>query len=196
MARGARPLLPILLLVASAVPAGAAHQTRCSDPGGSWRRATPAQAGFDATRLQTAVDWASARASLAIKVFRFGCLVAEDRGAPSNDATPWESMSMAKSVVSMLFGRAVQLGYLHSANEKIGRYLDRTEYAELADRAHRSIKIHELLTQTHGLHWNLFRDYNIEMPDRVADALSLSFGSPTHAAGSSTTRAPSRCSRK
>ena len=93
------------LLALAAAPAQAAK--RCAEPRAAWKRATPAEAGMDAAKLQQAVDYGSQNLAFAVRVYRHGCLVAADRGAAANDGQRFESWSMAKSVTSMIFGRAM-----------------------------------------------------------------------------------------
>ena len=162
----------MLFTVLLAVPAQAAKQ--CAEPGADWERATPAEAGMDPAKLQSALDYGSSQASFAIRVYRHGCLVGEDRFAPSNRNQRYESWSMAKSVTSMLFGRAMTLGLI-SPDDPVGSLVPE------ADRDHGVISMRDLLTMSSGLEWNGFRDYNIfTMPDRVHDALTLR---PVHPAG-------------
>jgi CubicO group peptidase (beta-lactamase class C family) len=171
MARRAA-LITTLLALLLAAPAQAAKQ--CEEPGNEWTRATPAEAGMDAARLQEAMDYASTQASFAARVYRWGCLVAEDRAAPLNRNQEYESWSMAKSVTSMVFGRALSLG-LVSPNDPVGSLVPE------ADPAHGRIALRDLLTMTSGLRWNGLRDYNIfTMEDRVRDALTLE---PVHPPG-------------
>jgi CubicO group peptidase (beta-lactamase class C family) len=159
-----------LFAVLLAAPAHAAKQ--CSEPGASWERATPQEAGFDPAKLQDAVDYGSTQASFAIRVYRYGCLVAEDRAAPAGGTQRYESWSMAKSVTSMLFGRAMTLGLI-SPDDPVGSLLPQ------ADKEHGLISMRDLLTQSSGLEWNGLRDYNIfTMPDRVNDALTLKRAHP------------------
>jgi CubicO group peptidase (beta-lactamase class C family) len=154
------------LVLAFAAPSAHAFKT-CSEPGADWERATPAEAKMDAAKLQDAIDYGSTQASYAIRVYRGGCLVGEDRLADQNRDARYESWSMAKSVTSMIFGRAMTLG-LMSPDDPVGSLVPE------ADRAHGEITVHDLLTMTSGLKWNGFRDYNIfTMPDRIRDALTL-----------------------
>jgi CubicO group peptidase (beta-lactamase class C family) len=165
-------ILAALFALLLAVPANAAKQ--CAEPGAEWERATPAEAGFDGAKLQSALDYGSSEASFAIRVYRHGCLVGEDRAAPVNRNQRYESWSMAKSVTSMLFGRAMTLGLI-SPDDPVGSLVGE------ADRDHGLISMRDLLTMSSGLEWNGFRDYNIfTMPDRVHDALTLR---PVHPTG-------------
>jgi CubicO group peptidase (beta-lactamase class C family) len=74
---------------------------------------------------------------------------------------------MAKSVTSLMFGRAMT-ERLISPEDPVGSLVPE------ADATHGAITMRDLLTMTSGLRWNGFRDYNIfTMPDRVRDALTL-----------------------
>jgi CubicO group peptidase (beta-lactamase class C family) len=98
--------------------------------------------------------------------------VGEDRLADRNRHSRYQSWSMAKSVVSMVFGRAMTLGLI-SPDDPVGSLVPE------ADQGHGAITVHDLLTMTSGLKWNGFRDYNIfTMPDRVHDALTLEIVKP------------------
>jgi CubicO group peptidase (beta-lactamase class C family) len=136
-------------------------------PGSDWQRVDPASAGMDADKLQAALDYGSANAGFAVRVYRYGCLVGADRLEAVNDDQTSESYSMSKSVASLLFGRAMTLGLI-SPDDPVGSLVPE------ADRAHGKITMRDLLTMSSGLRWNGFRDYNIfTMPDRVRDALTL-----------------------
>lgn len=163
----------VTLVITVLAPFGAARASVIcpGDPGSTyagWTTALPGDVGLDAAKLQTAIDWASTRTSETVRIFRHGCYVAGDRFAQGSDQSPYESFSMAKSFTSMLAGRAITLGFL-GLDQTIGIYFPE------ADTAHKVITVRQLLTMTSGLHWNLFRDYNVLMGDRVADALSLGF---------------------
>lgn len=170
--RGGRFGTALVLAAAGAALAtgsASAAATSCGFPGASWKRAAPAAVGIDAAKLQDALDFASTRSSATTAVYRHGCLVGEDRAAPATDGQTFQSFSMAKSVTSMLTGRAVTLGYL-SVDDPIGAFMPE------ADRAHGALTVRDLLTMSSGLHWNFYRDYNIFTPgDRVKDALTLPF---------------------
>jgi CubicO group peptidase (beta-lactamase class C family) len=164
-------IVPALMLVFAAAPATSVAET-CPEPGEEWHRATPAHVGMDPAKLQSAIDYGSTQAAYAIRVYRRGCLVGEDRLAGQNRNSRYQSWSMAKSVVSMIFGRALTLGLI-SPDDPVGSLVPE------ADLAHGAITVHDLLTMTSGLKWNGFRDYNIfTMPDRVHDALTLEVVKP------------------
>ncbi len=154
--------------VACLAAAGPAHAAKtCAEPAEGWERATPADAGMDPARLQQALDYGSANLGFAVRVYRRGCLVGEDRLAAVNRNQRFESWSMAKTVTSLMFGRAMT-GGLISPDDPVGALLPE------ADGPHGAITMRHLLTMTSGLRWNGLRDYNIfTMPDRVRDALTL-----------------------
>lgn len=154
----------IATALGAAAPAQAAK--RCDEPRSQWERATPAEAGMDAAALQAAVDHGTQNLSFAVRVYRHGCLVAEDRLASLNRNAQFESWSMAKSITALVFGRAMTLG-LVSPDDPLGSLL--TE----ADEAHGRITLRDLLTMTSGLKWNGLRDYDVAMPDRLTEALTV-----------------------
>jgi CubicO group peptidase (beta-lactamase class C family) len=129
---------------------------------------------MDAAKLQDALDYGSTNLGFAVRVYRRGCLVGEDRAADANRDSRYESWSMAKSVVALMFGRAMTLGLI-SADDPVGALVPE------ADKAHGQITMRDLLTMTSGLKWNGLRDYNIfTQSDRVKDALTLE---PVHPPG-------------
>ena len=127
---------------------------------------------MDAAKLQEAMDYGTANLGFAVRVYRRGCLVGEDRSASTNRNSTFESWSMAKSVTALMFGRAMQLGLI-DPEDPVGSLVPE------ADAAHGRITKRDLLTMTSGLRWNGLRDYNIfTMPDRVRDALTLGVAHP------------------
>jgi CubicO group peptidase (beta-lactamase class C family) len=157
----------LVALALALMPAPAHAARHCDEPAPGprgWERATPGEAGMDATKLADAMSYGTSQASYAIRVYRYGCLVAEDAFAPANTDAQYESWSLAKSITSMVFGRAMTKGLI-TPDDPLGSLI--TE----ADAAHGAIRMHDLLTMTSGLYWNGFRDYDILMPDRVRDAL-------------------------
>ena len=73
---------------------------------------------------------------------------------------------MAKSVTALIFGRAMTQGLI-GPDDPLGSLVP------VADAAHGAITMRDLLTQTSGLQWNGLRDYNIFMPDRIQEALTV-----------------------
>ena len=73
---------------------------------------------------------------------------------------------MAKSITALIFGRAMTQR-LVGPDDPLGSLIP------VADAAHGEITMRDLLTMTSGLQWNGLRDYNIFMPDRIAEALTV-----------------------
>ena len=164
-----RTLLASLCALAAAcvaLPAAAGAAVECAEPGtGDWQAVDPAAAGMDAAKLQSAIAYGQQNTSAAIRVYRNGCRVGEDPGAALSRDTQTQSWSLSKSVVALVFGRAMTLGAI-SPDDPLGSLLPE------ADEPHGQITMRHLLTMTNGLDWNGFRDYNIGMPDRLQNALT------------------------
>ena len=150
-------------LAFSAAPAHAA--VACDEPGADWSSVTPAQAGFDAVKLQAALDYGTTQGGASLRVYRNGCRVAADRAFAVNRDVQFESWSMAKSITSLVFGRAMTLGLI-SPDDPVGSLLPE------ADPGHGALTMRDLLTASSGLKWTGTRDYDIFMPDRLRDALT------------------------
>jgi len=136
--------------------------------GDGWESEDPAQAGFDTTRLQAAID------SLAdggfdihsILVERHGRLVAEvyRRGkdktvyslfAHTTDFGPTtlhDTRSVGKSVVSLLLGIAQRQGKLGKLDTPAVDFYP--EYADLATPQRKAITLEHLLTMSSGFQWS------------------------------------------
>ena len=167
MSRLAAFLVAAALLASLALPAQAGASVSCGDPGAKWERRLPSDAQMRGARLQQALDWTMAHKSVAVAVFRHGCLVGESRLHPLASALPIDGWSLTKSATSMVVGRAVTLGLL-DIERPIGAL-----YPE-ADAQHAALTPRHLLEMTAGLHRNWVRDLSPQ-PDRVRDALSLPF---------------------
>jgi CubicO group peptidase (beta-lactamase class C family) len=154
----------IAVTAAVTVPPAAQAATTCAEPAATWQRATPGEAGMDAARLEAAVKQARDGGAFAVRIYRHGCLVAEDAN-PASGATPTQSFSAAKSVVSLAFGRAQQLGLI-SPDDPVGSLFPQ------AGAEHGKRTLRHLLTLTFGNSQNLTRDFNILMADRIRDGLT------------------------
>src|SRR3954469_25565026 len=97
--RTARTIAVVVLSSACGLLAAGPAQARsaCGEPGGSWQQVSPSAAGMDAAKLQDAMDYGTSNLGFAVRVYRDGCLVAEDRAAAVNRDQQFESWSMAKS---------------------------------------------------------------------------------------------------
>jgi CubicO group peptidase (beta-lactamase class C family) len=158
----------VVSLVAGLATAGAAEAAvKCAPPAaGDWREAAPAAAGMDGERLERAIAYGMDNGATAIRVYRNGCRVGVDAQYAANRNTQYESWSLAKSVTALVFGRAMSEG-LVGPDDPLGSLLPE------ADAPHGAIRLRDLLTMTSGLEWNGLRDYNIAMPNRIQEALTI-----------------------
>lgn len=148
-----------------------AARVLCAAPLGGWESRDPAELGFDAAKLQAAVDWALPHTSGTVAVYRHGCLAAQstlDTVATADQ--PFDGWSMTKSVTAMVVGRAVTLG-LFDLDQPVGEILPETN----TEAGHGRLTARHLLTMTGGLHKNYVRDFALPLPDRVCDALDIPF---------------------
>ncbi len=98
-----------------------------------------------------------------------------------NDAsTLWVSYSVAKSVVSLLYGAALADGYIHSLDDPVTRYLPR-----LVGGAYDGVTIEQLLQMSSGVGWDEdYRDPQADVsraPSAILPFLDYMRGLPTAA---------------
>lgn len=119
---------------------------QCPEPaaGSAQSLVDPADVGLDAGAVRAAIDYAVAKGSQSVRVYRHGCLVALGSNDPPLETQMLPGWSMTKGVMSMIVGRAVTLGAL-SVDDPIGRYLP------VADERKAAITVRQLLNQTSGL---------------------------------------------
>lgn len=82
-------------------------------------------------------------------VVQDGAIRLERYTAPDSPTTQWVSYSVAKSVVSLLVGAAIQDGYIASVDDRVTRYLPLLEGS-----AYERVRIRELLRMSSGVEWN------------------------------------------
>jgi CubicO group peptidase (beta-lactamase class C family) len=82
-------------------------------------------------------------------VIQDGKILYERYGLGNTAASRWVSFSVAKSVVAMLIGAAIQDGYIASVDEKVASYLPRLAGSPYAD-----VSIRDLLQMASGVEWN------------------------------------------
>ena len=82
-------------------------------------------------------------------VVKDGTIIYEKYRLGNDENTRWISFSVAKSVVSMLIGAAIQDGYIYSVNDKVTDYLPR-----LRDSSYDDSSIGNLLQMASGVEWN------------------------------------------
>lgn len=95
-------------------------------------------------------------------VIKDGEILYERYGLGNSEDSKWISFSVAKSVVSMLIGAAIQDGYIRSVDEKVTDYLPR-----LKGSSYDQSSIANLLQMASGVEWN--EDYDDPRSD-VASA--------------------------
>ncbi|MCA1791692.1 MAG: beta-lactamase family protein [Thioalkalivibrio sp.] len=77
-----------------------------------------------------------------------------ERYTPPNDpSTRWVSYSVAKSVVSLLLGAAIQDGYIGSVDDRVSDYIPLLEGS-----AYDAVRIRDVLQMSSGVAWN--EDYS------------------------------------
>ena len=82
-------------------------------------------------------------------VIKDGKILYERYGLGNTEDSKWVSYSVAKSVVSMLIGAAIQDGYIKSVDEKVTNYLPR-----LKGSSYDQSSIANLLQMASGVQWN------------------------------------------
>lgn len=82
-------------------------------------------------------------------VLKEGEILLEHYGLGNNDKSLWVTYSMAKSVVSMLFGAAIKDGYIGSVEDKVTDYLP-----QLKGSSYDKVSVRDLLQMASGVEWN------------------------------------------
>lgn len=116
-------------------------------------RVDPAGVDLDPTVLGESLDYAVGTGAQSIRVYRHGCLVGVGSNDDMVDWVPLPAWSMTKGVVSMLVGRAVELGLI-GVDDPIGRYI------HLADARKAALTVRQFLNQTTGLRMAWVSDLN------------------------------------
>jgi len=93
-----------------------------------------------------------------------GAIVYERYGLGNSSETLWISMSVTKSVVSMLVGAAINDGYIHSVADQVTNYLPL-----LRGSAYDQATIQDIMQMASGIEWN--EDYS----DPNSDIASADF---------------------
>ena len=126
----------------------------CPDPAEEFGVADPDEVDLDPAAVADAIDYAGARLSQSIRVYRHGCLIARGGRDTEMAGVPQPSWSMTKGVVSIVAGAAVQQGRL-GVDDPIGTHLDGL------DARHAAITVRQLLNQTSGLEFAWLNDLNL-----------------------------------
>jgi CubicO group peptidase (beta-lactamase class C family) len=106
----------------------------------------PIELGDGATTLD---GYFEASSTAGMLVIHNGEIAYERYGLGNTRESRWVSYSVAKSVVAMLIGAAIQDGYIESVEEKVSAYLPR-----LAGSPYEDSTIRDLLQMASGVAWN------------------------------------------
>jgi CubicO group peptidase (beta-lactamase class C family) len=116
---------------------------------------SPEAVGLDSAKIKAAVDYWTSENSETVKVFRYGCLVAQSGRDPLLERIPRQNWSQTKTVNALVAGVAVRQGLI-KVDAPIGDYLP----VGLGDAAHRAITVRNVLNMTTGLDMNWVRGLN------------------------------------
>lgn len=83
-------------------------------------------------------------------VIKSGEIVLETYAAGNSQQTRWGSMSVTKSILSMLVGAAIADGFISSTKDKVIDYLP-----DLRGTSYQQVTIENLLRMSSGVEWNL-----------------------------------------
>lgn len=112
---------------------------------------------IDDRQLFEAVEKAEQdRGILSLIVYRNSDIIVEAYFGSGGADSLHRTKSVTKSVTGILFGMAIDQGYINSVEETVGDYL--SEYLTPADSVLAGISIRELLTMTGGFDWNELTD--------------------------------------
>lgn len=84
-----------------------------------------------------------------LMVVKDGTVLLERYAFGHNEKTPWTTFSVAKSVLSLLFGAAIQDGYINSVDDLISDYVPHLKGGGYAD-----VSIEQMLQMSSGVQWN------------------------------------------
>ncbi|MCR9245894.1 MAG: beta-lactamase family protein [bacterium] len=105
-----------------------------------------ASLGFDPVRLTRAAEWADQKNSSAFLVLRRGQIALERYWRSGSRDRATVSQSLAKTLIALLIGTAIERGEIGSLDDPIGRYV-----AEWRDTTKGSVTLAQLLRMSSGL---------------------------------------------
>jgi CubicO group peptidase (beta-lactamase class C family) len=129
--------------------------------------------------LDGAFAYAKAHDGLAMAVWHRGQIIREDYTPPYNSTSRFETFSMHKSVMGLLYGAAIRDGVIGSIDDPIGRYV-----SEWANDPRGAIPLRQFLSMSSGLKFYSLnkRDWpalQLVMSDQVSKtALSIPADGP------------------
>lgn len=113
--------------------------------------------GLDDRLLYNAVELAEQDSGiLSLIVWRNNETIVEEYFGDGGEDSLHDVMSVTKTVTSILFGMAMDRGYISSLDETVGDYL--SEYLAPEDSIVAGVTIRQLLTMTGGFSWNELTD--------------------------------------
>lgn len=133
---------------------------------------TPAKSSLDdftylhKGEVNTLADYFSQLNTTGLIVIKDGELVFEQYALGHAQDKPWISFSVAKSVVSMLYGAAIKDGYIDSVDDLASDYLP-----SLRKGAYRGTTIKNLLQMASGVDWN--EDYEDPKSDVASSPINI-----------------------
>jgi CubicO group peptidase (beta-lactamase class C family) len=141
----------------------------CEEPPGDtlWQTAKGGEVGLDDAALQKAADFYRDELQATMRVYRFNCLVKTGTFDPIEERRPTHMFSTTKPTMTLMAGRAVELGLL-SVDDTIGKY-----FPDRGDDPHRAITVKQLLQHTSGVYKNWSMDLNDNIPDSVEYFMNL-----------------------
>ena len=104
-------------------------------------------------------DYVSRNRCIGLLILKEGEIVLEHHELGHDSSTRGISMSMAKSVTSLLVGCAIFDGHIRSVDDRLVEYLP-----ELSGSAYEQVTIRQLLQMTSGVRWN--EEYTDRQSDR------------------------------
>ncbi|MFH0887973.1 MAG: serine hydrolase [Planctomycetota bacterium] len=156
-----------IALLAIALFIGSARVATAVD---DWETALPADAGMDATKLGTAMKFASERDSYGAVIVHGGKIVAEQYWNDWDMNSTGDMCSAQKSISSALIGFAIEAGFIKGLDQSASDFL-----TEWKGTPKDKITIRHLLSMTSGLLSSKRSDlfYAFRSPDQEKYALEL-----------------------
>lgn len=102
-------------------------------------------------------------------VIKDGNILLERYGLGNTEDSRWLTYSVAKSVTSMLYGAALQDGYIRSVDDKVSEYLP-----HLKGSAYEDVSIKQMLQMASGVEWDeTYADPNSDVATLPNDVLEM-----------------------